>query len=167
MTTDAETFHVLAGEELDRLGFFLVNDPSQTQGRYSSSSADYERACGLGLSVGFENDSRSAVVFFGRRWSLAGGYAYWSNYYATVAQIFGIDTPIVYPLSWGDKRADEIAAILTDLKRTLPEVIKRVTLEDLIHVERETFGAETIARMQLGEDFRRLVQVSSFRGPNG
>lgn len=163
MTTDAQTFHALAGDELVRFGFSLANDPSQTRGRYSDSSADYECSRGLWLSVGFENDSGSALVFFGRRWSLGQGHARLSNYYAILASRFGIETPVSYPLSWDEQRASELAAILTDLKRTLPEVMKRVTLNDLIQVERETFGAETLARAHFGTDFDRLCQVSSFR----
>lgn len=163
MTTDAETFHALAGDELVRLGFSLANDPGQTRGRYSDSSADYQCSRGLWLSVGFENDSGNALVFFGRRWSLGQGYARVSNYYATLAKRFGIDTPAAYPLSWGEQRASQIAAILTDLKGTLPQVMKRVTLEDLMRIERETFGAQTIARAQFGEDFERLFQVSAFK----
>ena len=40
---------------------------------------------------------------------------------------------------------------------------KRVTLDDLVHVEREAFGAETIARLQFGRDFERLFRVSGFQ----
>ena len=164
MSTDAETFHALAGDDLVRLGFSLANDPSQTRGRYSDSSADYQCSRGLWLSVGFENDSGNALVFFGRLWSLGQGRgAYFSNYYAILARRFGIDTPVYYPLSWGEQRAREICTILTDLKRTLPEVMKRVTLDDLVQVEREAFGAETIARLQFGADFDRLFQVSRFQ----
>lgn len=162
MTTDAETFHALAGEEFVRLGFSLANDPSQTQGRYSDSSADYECSRGLGLSVGFENDSGNALVFFGRRWSLDQGPAHLSNYYAKLAKRFGIDIPLFYPLTRGERRAKELATILADLKRTLPEVTKRVTLDDLIYVERERFGAETIARARFGAEFGRFIQVSNF-----
>lgn len=164
MTTDAETFHALAGDDLVRLGFSLADDPSQTTGRYSDSGVHYVCSRGLRLCVGFENDSSSALVFFGRLWSLSEGRgAYFSNYYAILARRFGIDTPDYYPLSWGEQRAREIATILTDLKRTLPKVLKRVTLDDLVRVEREAFGAETLARLQFGEDFGRLFQVSSFQ----
>ena len=163
MTTDAETFHALAGDDLVRLGFSQAHDPSQTTGRYSDSGAHYVCSRGLRLCVGFENDSRNALVFFGRLWSLSQGRgAYFSNYYAILARRFGIDTPISYPLSWGDQRAGEIATILTELKRSLPEVMKRVTLDDLIQVEREQFGAETLARAQFGTGFDRSVRVSSF-----
>lgn len=161
--TDAAKFHALAGDDLVRLGFSLANDPSQTRGRYSDSSADYQCSRGLWLSVGFENDSGSALVFFGRRWSPGQGHARVSNYLAILARRLGIDTPVSYPLSWGDRRAGEIATILTDLKRTLPEVMKRVTLDDLIQVEREQFGAETLARAQFGKDFDRSVEVSTFQ----
>jgi hypothetical protein len=163
LTTDAETFHALAGGDLVRLGFSLANDPSQTRGRYSGSSADYECSRGLRLSVGFENDSGSAVVYIGRLWLLGNAGGYFSNYYAILARGYGIDTPLCYSLSWGEQRASQIAAILTDLKGTLPQVMKRVTLEDLMRVERETFGAQTIARAQFGEDFERLFQVSAFK----
>jgi hypothetical protein len=163
LATDAATFHALAGDHLVRLGFSLANDPNQTRGRYSDSSADYQCSCGLWLSVGFENDSGSALVFFGRRWFLGQGDARVSNHLAILARRFGIDTPISYPLSWGDQRAGEIATILTELKRSLPEVMKRVTLDDLIQVEREQFGAETLARAQFGTGFDRSVRVSSFQ----
>jgi hypothetical protein len=163
LTTDAETFHALAGDDFVRLGLSLANDPGQTRGRYSDSSADYQCSRGLWLSVGFENDSGSAVVCFGRLWSLGNAGGYFSNYYAILARKYGIDTPVSYSLSWGEERANQIATILTDLKRTLPQVIKRVTLEDLIHVEREPFGAETIARAQFGAEFERLFQVSNFK----
>jgi hypothetical protein len=153
LTTDAETFHALAENDLVQLGFSLVNDPTQTQSRYSNSSADYECSRGLRLSVGFSNDSGTGAAFFGRFWSLGEAGGYFSNYFAILARRYGIDTPLSYPLSWGERRASEIAAILTDLKRTLPEVMKRVTLDDLIQLERETFGAQTIARAQFGEDF--------------
>lgn len=103
------------------------------------------------------------MVFFGRRWSLGQGYARVSNYYAILARRLGIDTRLSYPLSWADQRAEELAAILTDLKRTLPEVMMRVTLDDLIQVEREEFGAETLARAKFGADFERSVQVSHFQ----
>jgi hypothetical protein len=163
LVTDAIKFHALAGEELAELGFSLANDPSQTRGRYSDSSAEYRCSRGLWLSVGFENDSGSALVFFGRRWSLGQGHARVSNYLAILARRFGIDTPISYPLSWGDRRAGEIATIMADLKRTLPEVMNQVTLDDLIQVEREQFGAETVARAQFGTNFFQSVQVSNFQ----
>ncbi len=156
MTIDAETFHALAAAELGRLGFMLINDPSQRRGRYSDASADYECPRRLRLSVGFENDSGNALVFFGRLWLLQQGHTCLSNHYAMIARRFGINTPMSYPLSCGQQRTGQIAAILTDLKRTLPEVMKRVTLDDLIHVEREKFGAESIAGSQLEVGFDRL-----------
>jgi hypothetical protein len=162
LTTDAQTFHTLAGDDLVKFGFSLVNDPKQTRGRYSDCSAEYECAGGLHLSVGFENDSGYALVFFGRLWTFGEGVARLSNYYATLAKRFAIDTPLGYPLSWGPQRSAEIAAIISDLRRTLPEVMARVTLEDLIHVEREQFGAEAIGRAHFGGSSDGSFTVSKF-----
>ncbi|HKR38032.1 MAG TPA: hypothetical protein VJT10_24545 [Steroidobacteraceae bacterium] len=161
--TAAQVFHGLAGSLLADLGFVLVNDPSQILGRFGESDAIYRSPRRLSLCVGFDPvDSDAARVTCGREWSVQQQLQYLSNLYSVLAKRFGVDTPLFYPLGSGDQTNVTLKAILADLTRTLPLVVPRVTLDDLLHIEREQYGAESRALARFGPEYLQHVQISSY-----
>jgi len=79
-----------------------------------------------------------------------------------VAKRLGIDVPIHYSLGYGDEIPRTMERILDDLRSTLPVVMQRITLEDLIAVESEAFGARKIASGYVGPDNLGNVEVSDY-----
>jgi hypothetical protein len=161
--SEACVFHELACSFLTDQGFELANDPSRILGRYNASNAVYRSPRGLSLSVAFEpGDSNTAVVFFGREWSVQQEILFLSNYYPVLARRLGLDAPMFYKLGYGEQMNLPMKEMLADLRRTLPVVMSKVTLEDLLCIEREEFGAETKARIHLGPEYLQRVEISSF-----
>ena len=58
-----------------------------------------------------------------------------------LARRFGFELPRHYPLRW-DTWRDELKRILRDLESTLPPSLERVTLADLLAIEREEMGRQ-------------------------
>ena len=162
--THANSFHNTAGPILSELGFELVNDPQKKVGRYSISSARYKSAASLYLSIGFDPaDGRCISVFFGR--FLKAKYRKFnigrlSNYYYVLARRFEITVPNYYPLRYGEEMSDSMQSVLHDLRETLPAVLSKVTLEDLIAVEKEQYGSQKVAEGYLGDQYLDLVEIS-------
>lgn len=158
-------FHSLAGSFLAAHRFVLTNDPG-IMGRYGGSGADYRSHRGLALWVSFDHmDSDSVGISFGREWSPKGAASYLSNSYSTMAQRFGLDVPLTYPMeSIRCEPLDVLAKrILADLKRTLPIVISKVTMSDLVAVENEEpRGAAVNVVRGYGADYAATVEISPF-----
>jgi hypothetical protein len=57
----------------------------------------------------------------------------------------GIEAPEYYELGHGDEILRTMERILSDLKQTLPVLLRRVTCEDLLAIERENNGAQSHA----------------------
>ena len=45
---------------------------------------------------------------------------------------------------------------------SLPMIVKRVTLDDLLAIEREQYGAEDLACIRFGPTYRDHVEISAF-----
>ena len=82
---------------------------------------------------------------------------------SVLARRFGIDVPMVYKLGYGEEEAVTMQAMLADLKRTLPVVVPRVTLDDLLRIERDEHGVETRARARFGPKYLENVEIGAFR----
>ncbi len=145
----ATIFHEKAGAFLAELGFELQNDPAKTVGRpgFAMTSARYRSPQGLYLGASFDPiDGASAGLSCGRRWQYASelpsvpDHDRLSNYYWVLAETFGFDLPRYYELSPGDESIRAIETMLDDLKATLPTVLERVTLEDLMEAENKQYG---------------------------
>jgi hypothetical protein len=161
--THAAAFHSLAGSFLVAEGFALVDDPGII-GRYGGSSALYRSERGLFLSIGFEPiDGSYAGMFSGREWTSKGRRLFLSNQYSKLAQRFGLDVPETYELM-GDREQQNavVEKMVTDLRRSLPIVVSKVSLNDLLAVENdEPYGAA--ARMRtFGMSDVADVEISGF-----
>lgn len=159
---EAYRFHQLAGSFLSELGFKLLDDPSLILNTYQTTAATYRSNSGFFLRIGFDPlDSNSASVTCGRQWRASTGWSALSNNYAAVAKRFGIDVPTYYRLGYGDEIPKTMENILGDLRATLPLILRRTSLEDLIAVENEEFGARRIAGAYAGQD-NKDIEVSDY-----
>jgi len=161
--SDALEFHELAKGFLSSTGLFLTNNPAEWIGRYAYSSARYTSKRGFSLLVGFESvDGNYADVFFGREWQADGRFLFLSSTYASIANRFGYALPSVYQLGFEPDVKLACNSILSDLKLTLPVILSRVNLEDLIAVENDQHGAATKAKGIFGPEFCKHVDISKF-----
>lgn len=156
-------FHNLAGSFLAAHRFVLTNDPG-IMGRYGGSSATYRSNRGLSLRVTFDHiDSDHAWIDCGREWAPKGAASFLSNGYSTLAQRFGLDVPVSYPMDRREPLDVLAARILADLKRSLPMVASKVTMGDLLAVENEEpRGAAVNILRGYGENAAATVDVSDF-----
>jgi hypothetical protein len=153
----------MAGSFFSELGLKLVDDPTLILNPYQMTAATYKSNQGLFLRIGFDPaDSNSAIVAYGRQWRGGGGWSALSNRYAALVKRFGVDVPAYYDLGHGDEIAKTMQTILDDLKRTLPVVMQRTTLNDLVAVESEEFGARRTAAAYFGPHNLESVEVSAF-----
>jgi len=155
----------MAAPVLSELGFELVDDPRTIRNPYLLTGAIYRSKRGLFLSVGFDPfDSNTASISCGRpwRWRKEGGRFLLSNGYSALARRFGIELPPYYTLGYDDAIAKTIERMLSDLQRTLPTVIERTTLEDLIAVEHEQFGAHQSAAAHAGPDYLEQFEITDY-----
>jgi hypothetical protein len=88
-----------------------------------------------------------------------------SNDYSTLARRFGFDVPASYQLGYLDDVKKAMERILTDLVKSLPTIVERVTLSDLQSIESEKGGARWIAEGRFGHDYLKHVAISDFRNP--
>jgi hypothetical protein len=173
VTELATLFHEHAGTYLSECGFELLNDESEVRSPHLATVATYgsERR-GLYLSASFDPlDGHSAHVRFGRRWRLNRPGPYraqdvyvLSNHYAALARRIGFEFPPYYALTRGNQFLDDIERMLNDLKRTLPTILARATLNDFISIEVEQGGARKWAERSYGPSWSRLVEVEEFHG---
>lgn len=163
MPTEAHLFHDLAGAFLAELGFLLANDPDRIWKPFRASSALYRSSRALSLLVGFEpGDSNTATIYCGREWSAQQELQFLSNCYAVLARRLSLHTPMFYKLGEPRQYAITMRSMLTDLQRTLPDIVARVTLEDLLCIEREEFGAERKAKGYFGPEYLQHVEISHY-----
>ena len=161
--SEASIFHGMACYFLTWLGFELVNDTTQFFGPFNVSFATYRSSQGLFLSAGFEpGDSNSAGFFCGRQWCHQGLSLCMSHRFDVLAKRFDIDLPLDYKLGYVEEQKVTMQTMLADLKRGLPMIVKRVTLDDLLAIEREQYGAEDLACIRFGPTYRDHVEISAF-----
>jgi hypothetical protein len=132
---------------LSTLGFALINDLAEVD-RLGETRAHYKSQKGFFLLVGFDPyDGQSAGITCGRKWTFTPtspkftSHSKLSNQYHVLARRFGFDLPLFYPLRWNSGR-DDLKRILDDLETTLPSILERLTLADLIQIEREEYGCQ-------------------------
>lgn len=145
----ARTFHEMAWPFLAGLGFELQNNPDHFVGRYLATNALYKSQNGFFLIVGFDPlDGSGAGMSCGRSWNYTSDipelrqFERLSSEYHVLASRFGFEVPRNYELRVEDEANTDIQAILNDLKATLPTILRRVTLDDLIAVEQEKYGSQ-------------------------
>ncbi len=145
----ASTFHEMALSFLSSLGFELQNDPDQFGTPYLATKAVYKSQNGFFLAVGFDPlDGSYAAMSCGRSWNYTSEipelrrFEHLSNEYHVLASRFGFEVTRSFELQVNDEANTDIQAILDDLKATLPTILRRVTLEDLIAVEQEKYGSQ-------------------------
>jgi hypothetical protein len=131
---------------------------------YGGSSALYCSKRGLSLWVMFEpSDGAAAWMSFGREWSPKGHGRFLSNAYSKLAQRLGFDLPLDYPIAKGEQPIIVVEKIVADLKRSLPSVLAKVSMNDLLAIENEEpHGAAAIVLRSLGTDYAASVDVSDF-----
>ena len=144
----ANTFSELAWPFLSDLEFRLDNDPNQV-GQYMATRADYRLENGFFLSVGFNPlDGGTAGIMCGRAWNYRSKipalreFRRFSHHYDVLAAKFGFELPRAYPLDVNDEENADLLSILDDLQNSLPGILARLTLTDLIAIEREEHGAQ-------------------------
>lgn len=169
----AQIFHDSARTFLQEHGFALAEDPAARRSPYFATAAVYRTKRGLFLRVGFDPlDGRCAGIYFGRRWGFRrrGGYDGRDSYrlsgpFRSFADLVGISLPDYYELHYGDAFFDDVATILGDLEKALPEVMEKSTINDLIKVEASPFGARTLsARDPRNGDAARFGHLPGARG---
>ena len=133
---------------LSGLGFELQNDPNQL-GPYLATKVVYKSQRGFFLVVGFAPvDGSDAGIICGRSWNYTSDipelrqFERFSTTYDVLAARFGFEVPSRYRLDVDDTANTDMQAILNDLELTLPAILERITLEDLIAVEQQRYGSQ-------------------------
>ena len=159
----AVAFHSVAGWFLAAQGFAIENDPGLI-GMYGGCAACYRSKRGLELWVGFEPiDGAGAGMTCGRKWTPKGAASFLSNHYSKLAARFGLELPCIYPIASGEQPMIVAEKILSDLKRSLPIVVAKVSMEDLVAIENEEpIGAALCIRRGLDADAAASVDISEF-----
>jgi hypothetical protein len=166
--SNAVAFHSIAGWFLAAHGFAITNDPGLV-GMHGGSAACYRCKRGLALWVVFEPyDGAGAAMSCGREWTPKGAASFLSNHYAKLAARFGLDLPLIYPIASGEQPAIVAEKILADLKRSLPIVVAKVSMEDLVAIENEEpIGAALCISRGFGAGAAANVEISEFSGVEG
>lgn len=156
-------FHSVAGSFLGDQGFRLAGDPGIV-GMYGGSAALYRSSRGLSLWIMFEPyDGAAAWMTCGREWTPKEGAPFLSNVYSKLAQRFGLELPLAYPIANGEQPVIVVERIWADLQRSLPIVASKVSLNDLIAVENEeATGAAVICMRSFGESYAASVHTCDF-----
>ena len=159
----AVVFHGVAGSFLAGQGFTLVGDPGIV-GMYGGSAALYRSSRGLYLWIMFEPyDGAAAWMTCGREWTPKHGAPFLSNAYSKLAQRFGLEMPLDYPIVGGEQPIIVVEKILADLQRSLSIVVSKVSLNDLIAVENEEPGGAAVAGTRnFGENYDASIDISDF-----
>lgn len=161
--TAAAAFHELSREFLDGVQFELVNDPTELLSPYFATRAVYKNPRGFYLWFGFDPlDAGAAYVTCGRRWTANGRDFGLSCKYSSLANRFGFDVPERYPIRSDDGLRSVSTEILTVLQQTLPVILAKVTLDDVIKCEEGPFTARRRAEGALGADYLRIAEISEF-----
>lgn len=131
---------------------------------YGGSAALYRSTRGLSLWIMFEpHDGAAAGMSCGREWTPKGWATFLSNSYSQLAQRFGLNVPLSYPIENGELPITVVEKIVADLERSLPIVVSKISLHDLIAVENEEpTGAAAIVTRSFGENYAASVDISDF-----
>jgi hypothetical protein len=156
-------FHSVAGSFLGSLGFTLAEDPGIV-GMQGGSAAIYRSKRGLSLWIMFEpSDGAAAWMTCGREWTPREGASFLSNAYSRLAQRFGLELPVDYPIANGEQPIIVVEKIVADLKRSLPIVVAKVSMNDLIAIENEEpHGAAVNVVRSFGANYAASVDISDF-----
>lgn len=159
----AVVFHSLAGSFMGGQGFTLVGDPGIV-GMYGGSAALYRSSRGLSLWIIFEPyDGAAAWMTCGRQWTPKEGAPFLSNAYSKLAERFGLDLPLGYPIANDEQPVIVVEKIVADLHCSLPIVVSKASLNDLIAVENEEpTGAAVIVIRSFGKNYAASVDISDF-----
>jgi hypothetical protein len=159
----AVAFHSVAGWFLAAQGFAIENDPGLI-GMHGGCGACYRSKRGLELWVVFEPiDGAYAGMTCGRKWTPKGAASFLSNHYSKLAARFGLELPCIYPIASGEQPTIVAKKILSDLKRSLPIVVAKVSMEDLVAIENEEpIGAALCIRRGFDADAAASVDISEF-----
>lgn len=159
----AVAFHSVAGWFLAAQGFAIVEDPGLV-GMHGGSAACYRSRRGLALWVVFEPiDGAGAGMTCGREWRPKGAASFLSNHYAKLAAHFGFELPLIYPMTSSEQPTNVAEKILADLKRSLPVVVAKVSLDDLVAIENEEpIGAALCIRRGFDADAAPSVDIGEF-----
>ena len=165
--TLASTFHDMAWPFLSGLGLELEDDPTEFRNPYRATGATYKSRNGFFLAVGFNPlDGCSARMMCGRRWyyrtDIPGleQFYRWSNDYFVLAKRLGFELPKGYELDVTDVANTDLHEILNDLEATLPTILRRVTLDDLIAVEQEKYGSQWHHELSDGQQKRSNIKFA-------
>lgn len=135
-------FHEVAGSELERLSFRLVNDPSKYTGRFQVTEAKYKTPEAFHLWFRFDPlDGAYAVIRCGRIWLVDEQFSVLSNDYYRLARRFGFELEPYYQAHDRAQWNDVMAMMLKDVLATAPTILERVTTEDLEAIEEMAMGA--------------------------
>ena len=162
-STHAVVLHSVAGSFLGSQGFTLAGDPGIV-GMYGGSAALYRSKQGLSLWIMFEpSDGAAAWMTCGREWTPKEGAPFLSNAYSRLAQRFELDLPVDYPIASGEQPIIVVEKIVADLERSLPIVVSKVSLNDLVAIENEEpHGAAVIVIRSYGANYVASVAISDF-----
>jgi len=161
----AVRFHKLAWPMLSGLTFELLDDPWLICNTYQATRARYKSAQQFYLIAGFDPfDGNYAAFSCGREWRKGTKWTRLSNNLSALAKRFAFDMPRTYVLGYGPDIDRTAERMLADLQRVLPSILRRVTLEDLVAIENEEFGAQLAATRRYGSGFLDHEQPSEF-GP--
>ena len=155
-------FHSVAGSFLGSLGFTLAEDPGIV-GMHGGSAAIYRSKRGLSLWIMFEPyDGAAAWMSCGREWTPKGKATFLSNGYPTLAQRFGLELPVDYPIANGEQQPIIVVEkVVADLTRSLPIVVAKVSMNDLIAIENEEpHGAAVNVVRNFGANYAASVDIS-------
>lgn len=124
----------------------------------------YRSKRGLSLWIMFEPyDGAAAWLTCGREWAPKEWAPFLSNAYSKLAQRFGLDVPLDYPIGNGEQPIIVVEKIVADLERSLPIVVSKVSMNDLLAIENEEpSGAAAIVTRSYGANYRASVDISDF-----
>ncbi len=158
----AVVFHSVAGSFLGSQGFTLEGDPGIV-GMHGGSAALYRSDRGLSLWIMFEPiDGAAAWMTCGRKWTPKKGAPFLSNAYSMLAQRFGLNLPLDYPMSSSEQPIIVVQKIVADLERSLPIVVAKVSMNDLLAIENEHHGAAVSVLRSFGANYPASVDISNF-----
>ena len=127
-----------------------------------ANRAKYENPRGFHLWLVFDPlDANAAFVLCGRRWTAGDREFGLSCYYADLASRFDLVVPRQYTFD-SRKGIEVVTEMLSDLQRTLREILAKVTLDDLVKCEERQFTARHGAELAFGPGYRSKVKISEF-----
>ena len=161
----AKVFDESARGFLGSLDFVVINDPERALSPYRKSWALYRDPCGLHLLVDFEAaDGNYAGFSCGRAWCSDEGILCLSGEYQDLCWRLDLSVPEYYRLGYAAEMRKTMDDMLDDIERAQPTVAAKVTLDDLLAIEREEHGSERHAVLRFGKDYAGVVTTSASEG---